>query len=139
MNELRPGDWIAGEYRVRRVFGGKGRSGMGVVYLVEGRTSEQPFVLKTFQSQKGSEDLVKRFEREAEIWVGLGKHANLVECFWVRRHSKQLFIAAEFIWPDLAKRNTLTHHIASGRITVANQVKWLSQCCYAMRHALTGC
>ena len=44
MIDLKPGDWIAGEYRIRRVFGGRGKSGMGIVYLVEGRSSEEPFV-----------------------------------------------------------------------------------------------
>lgn len=35
MSDLKPGDFIPGEYRVRRVFGAQGKSGMGVVYLVE--------------------------------------------------------------------------------------------------------
>ena len=43
----RVGDVIAGSYRVVRVFGGSGVSGMGVVYLVEERDAPQPFVLRS--------------------------------------------------------------------------------------------
>ncbi len=136
MSDLKPGDWIAGEYRVRRVFGGTGKSGMGVVYLVEGRTSEEPFVLKTFQASEKSGDLIRRFENEAEVWVSLGKHANLVECFWVRKYADRLFVAAEYIWPDLSRKNTLTQHIQSGHVPVTKQTMWISQRCFAMRHAI---
>ncbi len=69
MSDLKPGDYIAGEYRVLRVFGGDGKSGMGVVYLVEGRTSEKPFVLKTIQSSQVDADSRARFRAEAETWV----------------------------------------------------------------------
>ena len=87
--ELKPGDFIAGEYRIRRVFGGEGgadgegRSGMGVVYLVEARTSEEPFVLKTFQSKLANVASIARFKAEAETWINIGKHANIVQCHWV--------------------------------------------------------
>jgi len=135
MNDLKPGDWIAGEYRVRRVFGGKGRSGMGVVYLVEGRSSEEPFVLKTFQAGEENPELIRRFEKEAMTWVNLGKHPNLVECFWARKYDAQLFVAAEYVWPDPSGRNTLAQHIGSTPTPLEKQVEWISQCCFAMRHA----
>ena len=46
--QFRTGDYIGGEYLVKRVFGGEGASGMGVVYLVENRSFYEPFVLKTY-------------------------------------------------------------------------------------------
>lgn len=67
MNELKPGDWIGAEYRVRRVLGGRGKSGMGAVYLVEGKSSEEPFVLKTFQRDGPHDELAQRFELESKI------------------------------------------------------------------------
>jgi serine/threonine protein kinase len=136
MIDLKPGDWIAGEYRIRRVFGGRGKSGMGIVYLVEGRSSEEPFVLKTFQAGPKDSEFSRRFEKEAMTWVDLGKHPNLVECFWARRYKDQLFVAAEYIWPDLSGRNTLAQHIRSGPVPLEKQTEWISQCCFAMRHAL---
>lgn len=116
--DLKSGDFIAGEYRVRRVFGGEGKSGMGVVYLVEARTPEEPFVLKTFQSGRADLTSIARFKGEAETWVNIGKHANIVQCHWVREFSGQLFVAAEYICPDDKGRNTLTQHLASGGQTL---------------------
>ena len=43
------GDMIAGTYRVLRIFGGAGTSGMGVVYLVDEREYPEPFVMKACQ------------------------------------------------------------------------------------------
>ena len=140
--ELKPGDFIAGEYRIRRVFGGEGgadgegRSGMGVVYLVEARTSEEPFVLKTFQSKLANVASIARFKAEAETWINIGKHANIVQCHWVREFSDQLFVAAEFICPDSAGRNTLTHHLASGNLSLRQQLHWIAHFCFGMKHAM---
>lgn len=134
--QIKPGDFIGGEYRVRRIFGGEGRSGMGVVYLVEGRTSEVPFVLKTFQTKRASAASIARFKMEAETWVNLGKHPNIVHCQWVSQFSEQLFVAAEYIWPDAAGRNTLTQHIAAGCLSLSQQLKWIAEFCYGMKHAM---
>ena len=136
MSDLKPGDFIAGEYRVRRVFGGQGKSGMGVVYLVEGRTSEEPFVLKTFQSKRANASSIGRFKAEAETWTNIGKHPNIVQCQWIREFSDQLFVAAEYIWPDDAGRNTLTQHLASGGQTLRQQLNWIAHFCFGMKHAM---
>lgn len=136
MPELKLGDWIAGEYRVRRKFGGAGYTGMGVVYLVEGRTSEEPFVLKTFQRSRENTGIVSRFRMEAEAWVKLGKHDNLVRCFWVKELRDQLFVAAEYIAPDTRGRNTLAQYLATERASVQQQVIWAGQFCFGMKQAL---
>ena len=136
MSDLKPGDFIAGEYRVRRVFGGHGKSGMGVVYLVEGRTSEEPFVLKTFQSNRANAASIGRFKAEAETWINIGKHPNLVQCQWIREFSDQLFVAAEYIWPDDAGRNTLTQYLATGGQSLRQQLNWIAHFCFGMKHAM---
>jgi len=134
--DLKPGDFIAGEYRVRRVFGGEGKSGMGVVYLVEARTSEEPFVLKTFQSDRADLASIARFKAEAETWINIGKHANIVQCHWVRELSGKLFVAAEYIGPDDKGRNTLAQHLASGGQTLRQQLNWIADFCFGMKHAM---
>lgn len=136
MSDLKPGDYIAGEYRVLRVFGGDGKSGMGVVYLVEGRTSAKPFVLKTIQSNQVDVDSRARFRAEAETWVNIGKHPNIVQCHWVNEFSGQLFVAAEYIGPDTTGRNTLTHHLTSGGLTLQQQLHWITHFCFGMKHAM---
>src|SRR5664280_2522577 len=105
MNQYQPGDEIAGEYTVKRVFGGKDKSGMGVVYLVEHREYRTPFVLKTFQ-RTTSED-AKRFVSEATAWIKAGSHPHIVEAYWVKELAGQLFVAAEYVEPDVNDRNSL--------------------------------
>jgi tetratricopeptide (TPR) repeat protein len=136
MSDLKPGDFIAGEYRIKRVFGGQGKSGMGVVYLVEGRTSEEPFVLKTFQSKRANQFAMARFKAEAETWINIGKHPNIVQCQWVREFSDQLFVAAEYIWPDDVGRNSLTQHLEVGGQTLRQQLNWIAHFCFGMKHAM---
>ena len=59
---------------------------MGVVYLVSSRDHLQPFVLKTIQGEVNDtqNERYQRFLREAEIWVNLGTHPNIVKADWVR-------------------------------------------------------
>ncbi len=109
---------------------------MGVVYLVEGRTSEMPFVLKTFQSKRASSSSLSRFKAEAETWLNIGKHNNTVQCHWVREFSDQLFVAAEYICPDKSGRNTLTHYLESGNLQLAQQLQWIAHFCFGMKHAM---
>lgn len=135
MKQYSPGEFIAGEWLVKACFGGTGKSGMGVVYLVEERTHRAPFVLKTYQSERSADTTIKRFKREAETWVRLGIHANIVECYWVRVLDDTLFIAAEYIAQDEEGRNTLTHHIHSSGVPLAMQIKWFAEACYGLRHA----
>ena len=136
MSDLKPGDYIGGEYRVLRVFGGEGKSGMGVVYLVEGRTTERPFVLKTFQSSRVDAESLARFKAEAATWVNVGKHPNIVQCHWVNEFSGQLFVAAEYIGPDTTGRNTLAHHLTSGGLSLQQQLQWTAHFCFGMKHAM---
>jgi hypothetical protein len=98
MNQHRPGDRIAGEYIVRKVFAG----GMGVVYLVEHREHADAFVLKTFQdtSSKASR---KRFVLEALAWIKAG--ATLIS--FKHTGSRNLPGAAEYVKPDVNDRNSL--------------------------------
>lgn len=60
------------------------RGGMGVVYICAdekiGERESARIVLKTFQNQiLNKNNLRQRFEREAEIWISLGHHPNIVQ------------------------------------------------------------
>ena len=134
--QLRPGDYVAGEYRVLEVFGGEGKSGMGVVYLVEHRSFYQPFVLKTYQSSALG-DRKTRFRKEAEAWVQLGWHPNIVRCLWVNEIDGDLYVAAEYVSPDEDGFNTLEDRLHVGKIPLDKQLRWSAEFCFAMRHART--
>jgi serine/threonine protein kinase len=132
--ELRAGDYIAGEYRILKVFGGKGRSGMGVVYLVEHRSFYEPFVLKTYQSDVLGERKT-RFLKEAETWVHLGSHPNIVRCLWVNEVDGDLYVAAEYVAPDQDGLSTLEDRLRMGKVPLDKQLRWGAEFCFAMRHA----
>src|SRR5436190_5960837 len=133
--QLRPGDYVAGEYRVVKVFGGEGVSGMGVVYLVEHRSFYEPFVLKTYQSGALG-DRKARFRKEAETWVQLGSHPNIVRCLWVDEIGGDLHIAAEYVAPDEDGFSTLEDRLLLGPLPLEKQLRWAAEFCFGMRHAL---
>ena len=87
---------------------------MGVVYLVENRSFYEPFVLKTYQSS-GLGDKKPRFRKEAETWVHLGSHPNIVRCLWVNEIEDALYVAAEYVAPDEDGFNTLEGRLQAGR------------------------
>lgn len=132
---LKIGDTIVGEFLIQDIFGGEGKSGMGVVYLVTSRKFDRPFVLKTFQ--KDNYNSIERFRSEAEIWVAAGIHPNIVQALFVDEINEKLFIGAEFIAPDDYGRNTITHYLEQGGTSNQNIIKWTAQFCYGMNQALS--
>ena len=132
---LKKGDTIVGEFEIQDIFGGEGKSGMGVVYLVTSRKYDRPFVLKTFQ--KDNNNSIERFRSEAEIWVATGIHPNIVQALFVDEINEKLFIGAEFIAPDEYGRNTITDYLKQGGTSNQNILKWTAQFCYGMNQAIS--
>jgi len=132
---LKKGDTIVGEFLIQDIFGGEGKSGMGVVYLVTSRKFDRPFVLKTFQ--KANNNSIERFRSEAEIWVAAGIHPNIVQALFVDEINEKLFIGAEYIEPDEYGRNTVTHYLEQGGTSIQNIIKWTAQFCYGMNQAIS--
>jgi len=132
---LKKGDTIVGEFLIQDIFGGEGKSGMGVVYLVTSRKFDRPFVLKTFQ--KDNYNSIERFRSEAEVWVASGIHPNIVQALFVDEINEKLFIGAEYIAPDDYGRNTITHYLEQGGTSNQNIIKWAAQFCYGMNQAVS--
>jgi serine/threonine protein kinase len=129
----RIGDVIAGSYRVLRVFGGAGASGMGVVYLVEEPDAPEPFVLKACQTADSR--LAAMFKREAEVWVRIGVHPNVTKAFWVRELDGQLFVAAEYVDGVEEGRGSLSAVIGK-TVSPSETIRWATQFCSGLEHAL---
>jgi len=132
---LKKGDTIVGEFLIQDIFGGEGKSGMGVVYLVTSRKFDRPFVLKTFQ--KDNNNSIERFRSEAEVWVAAGIHSNIVQALFVDEINEKLFIGAEYVAPDEYGRNTITDYLKQGGTSNQNIVKWTAQFCYGMNQAIS--
>jgi serine/threonine protein kinase len=131
MQQYKPGDAIGGEFTVLEVFGGEKRSGMGVVYLVQNREIPIPIVLKSFQSAI-SEDAKRQFISEAYAWIKAGAHPNIVQAYFVREITGQLFVAAEYVEPDEEGRNNLTHFLSAGQLLPERILLWAAQFCHGM-------
>ncbi len=137
-----PGALIGGRYEVLNVFGGPGKSGMGVVYLVWDRWDKQQRAIKTFQDPSvWNKRVAAVFRREAELWIGMGHHAHIVRAHTVRKPDGRLCLVLEFIGPDAEGRNTLTHHLQGYPLPLERVLTWGIQFCrgmdFASAHGIT--
>jgi len=93
--EWKPGDIILDLYEVREIFDS---GGMGLVYRVYHRGWNIELALKSpraayFKTPSDKE----KFIREAETWIDLGLHPNIVTCYYTRVLEDIPRIFAEFI------------------------------------------
>jgi WD40 repeat protein/serine/threonine protein kinase len=93
--EWAPGEVILGLYEVKEVLG---EGGMGKVYKVRHRGWNLDLAVKCpkpeILSRTGG---AENFEREAETWVNLGLHPNIVSCYYVRRLGGIPRVFAEYV------------------------------------------
>jgi serine/threonine protein kinase len=126
----RPGDFIGGEWRVLRAMEG----GLGLVYAVEHRESGDRRVLKAPKRQ--SDPAVREsFRAEAETWVRLGDHPNIVCAQGVDEFAGQVFVIAELIEPDELGRVSLRDYLPGGALTPHAVAALAADFCYGMAHA----
>lgn len=79
---MQDGTVIDGLYEVQQVIG---RGGMGVVFRVTHREWNQDMAVKMPLPQLLKDRVAwERFVREAETWIDLGMHPNIVQCWYVR-------------------------------------------------------
>lgn len=124
------GDSIAGEYRVLDIFSG----GMGRVYLVSHYKEDTPFVLKTLQRPENETERAQ-FLREAEIWVGLGRHPNIVRARFVTVLDGQHYVAADYVPNTPDRRNTVEAYVGCTGVPDGLLLTWVAQFCHGMAHA----
>jgi eukaryotic-like serine/threonine-protein kinase len=132
----KPGDLLAGRWEVLRLHSG----GMGIVYIVRD-TIQQGSVeaaksFRTFGATAGgSAGFRNALQREAEIWVRLGSHSNIVEARHIELIGPQLYIFMEYVEPDGQGRNSLRSFLEAGTISKEIIAGWAIQMCRGLRHA----
>jgi len=124
------GDSIGGEYEILEIFSG----GMGLVYVVSHHDEHTPIVLKTPQRPE-SESEREQFLREAEIWVGLGRHPNIVRARFVAMLDGQYYVAADYVPNTPDRGNTLDAYVGYRGLPAGLVLTWVAQFCYGMTHA----
>ena len=100
MTETAPKAWKVGNVILNQyeVIGILGQGGMGTVYKVHHRSWNVDLAMKSpkpevFVKERGKENFI----REAETWVNLSLHPNIVTCFYVRTLGDIPCIFAEYV------------------------------------------
>ncbi len=109
MTYWKVGDVVDGKYEVRGIIG---RGGMGVVYRVHHREWNVEMAVKVPLSSFISDEVAKaRFVREAQTWVDLGLHPNIVQCWYVRE-----IAGLPRIFMDYMDGGSLKQWVQQGRV-----------------------
>ncbi len=120
----------AGAYRVHKLLG---RGGFGEVYLVSDEAHGDVMALKLFSSDDDRARAM--FRQEAETWVGLGAHPNLVRAHLVDEKHGRLFIGMEYVAPNGQGVNSLDGLLQRGRLDLAQTLRLAIQICHGLEHA----
>jgi tetratricopeptide (TPR) repeat protein len=127
------GDFIGQKYEVYDVLGA---GGFGVVYLVYSHQTHEVYALKTFQDEfLANQRIRKRFQKEASVWVELGRHPYLVDAYFVDEISGRLYIAMEYIAPKKGGLNSLEGYLQRQPPDLAQSLRWAIQICHGMEYA----
>ena len=131
------GDKIGGVYEVKEILGGPGTCGMGEVYLCFYRWHQKFYVLKTYQEHlAASERFTKAFHHEANLWMMLGSHPNVVRALWVHRLDGRIYVVMERVLRDQFGRLTLSDHLKNGSgLPLLRCLIWAIQFCRGMEYA----
>ncbi|HEX5690768.1 MAG TPA: serine/threonine-protein kinase, partial [Roseiflexaceae bacterium] len=127
--EFNVGDVIEQRFEVEQVR----RGFMGIVYIAHDRQRRGRVVLKTFQNKfLWDEDAIARFSAEAELWVRLGSHPNIVRAYDLRTFLGKPHVVAEYVHGGPLR--TLVGHLQlKEAIDYAIQICWGMG--YAVEHA----
>ena len=122
--DWQPGDVILNRYEVKSALG---EGGMGRVYLVHHKHWNVDLAVKSPKPGLFSEEkAVENFIREAETWVNLDLHPNIVQCHYVRAIGGIPRIFAEYV-PGGSLAEWIAHRKFTGvdqMLDVAIQFAW---------------
>ena len=145
--EAIPGRWQVGDriqdrYEIYHVLSGPGKTGMGIVYICYDHEFKEPVALKTFHDKYLREHaVIDRFKWEAEAWVRLEKHYNIVQARYVTEIEGRPFIFLECIIGDEQYGADLSGWIRRGGLRKGGRpdipliLNFALQFCHGMIHA----
>ena len=132
------GDKILNHYEIHQIKQG----GMGIVYICYDHEDMEPVVIKTFQDKcEQDRAVVDRFKWEAETWVKLENHLNIVKAEFVEDIDKRPYIFLEYVAADERYGADLSDWIYNGGLgSVARPdikliLNYAVQFCHGMMHA----
>jgi serine/threonine protein kinase len=133
------GDRIGGIYEIREILGGQGKSGMGIVYICYYKWHQKLYAVKTYQDQFiTNQSIVQDFFDEANLWMELGKHPNIVQANWVHTFDGRIYIVMEYIPKDNLSRLSLADHLKlRNTLPFTRSLIWALQFCDGMINAIS--
>lgn len=126
-DDLKVGDVFDNRYKIKEIHKG----GMGVVYIVRDNTTMNLYALKTFQDRfLWNESIRNMFNREAEVWIRLGAHNNIVQAIQLKTFDGKPYVFLEYI--DGTDLDAL---LKSGQLYVEQIIDYAMQFCNGMAYA----
>jgi len=126
---LGTGDVLFEQFRVDAVLQG----GMALLWPVTDIQTGRRYALKTVRPELAGESGVQEaFQREAETWIALDQHPNLVHALWLIEEDPASFLVLEWVeGADLASV------LEQGPLTLARALDLAMQCAAGMAYAHT--
>ena len=130
------GDRIQGRWQITEIYGGAGKSGVGIVYIVKDLTSREVYAVKTIQSNLSyAKNLNSGIRNEAEFWLQLPHHPNIVDLKFIETIGTQIAMFMEYIPCDDKGRNTLSHFLSGSPLHAELVHSWASGICDGLQYA----
>jgi eukaryotic-like serine/threonine-protein kinase len=124
--EYAVGDVIEQRYDIESVR----RGYMGVVYIAYDKQRKHRVVLKTFQNKfLWDEEAIARFGAEAELWMRLGSHPNIVRALDMRTFLGKPHVVAEYVHGGPLRALV-------GHLTMREALEYTLQICWGMQYAV---
>lgn len=133
-NQYEIGDEIFDNVIILGRFGGEGKSGFGVVYLVMEKDTGFTLALKTLQKDNISITDFNEFKKEIIPWINLSYHPNIVKAFSIDLDdNRRPYLLMEPVFPDEFRRQNLTDFMKDD-LSEEQTLMWAIQFCYAMQY-----
>src|SRR6266498_386418 len=124
--EFSVGDVIEQRYEIEKTR----RGFMGIVYIAYDRQRRRQVVLKTFQNKfLWDEEAIERFSAEAELWMRLGSHPNIVRAYDLRTFMGKPHVIAEYVHGGPLRA-------LIGHLEIQEAIDYAIQICRGMNHAV---
>ena len=129
------GDFIGDAIQVIDVLG---EGGFGIVYLVASLDTRSTHALKALRGELLRDGRSREsFRKEAQIWIDLGPHPNLVRAHWVAEIGGRLYIAMEHVQSTGGRPNSLEGYLEQRPPSLAQALSWAIQFCHGMEYAVS--
>jgi tetratricopeptide (TPR) repeat protein len=123
--EFAVGDVVEQRFDIEQVR----RGYMGIVYLAYDRHRRQRVAIKTFQNKfLWDSAAISRFNAEAELWMRLGSHPNIVRALDLRTFVGKPHVVAEYVHGGPLRALV-------GHLSLQEALDYAIQICWGMRYA----